>query len=66
MIANTLMPANQYSNSPYEPTENRLVAVISTIRTEREHPERRVEPEPVRIFAPATASKPTTITQKYQ
>ena len=33
MIATTLMPANQYSNSPYEPTENRLVAVISTIRT---------------------------------
>ena len=33
MIAKTLMPANQYSNSPYELTENRLVAVISTIRT---------------------------------
>ena len=31
-IAATLMPANQNSNSPNELTENRLVAVISTIR----------------------------------
>src|SRR3954451_889278 len=33
MMAKTLMPANQYSNSPYDETENRLVAVISAIRT---------------------------------
>ena len=32
MMAATLMPANQNSNSPNELTENRLVAVISTIR----------------------------------
>ena len=32
MIAATLMPANQNSNSPNELTEKRLVAVISTIR----------------------------------
>ena len=32
-IAETLMPANQNSNSPNEVTENRFVAVISTIRT---------------------------------
>ena len=31
-IAATLMPANQNSNSPNELTENRLVAVIRTIR----------------------------------
>ena len=65
MIANTLMPANQYSNSPYEPTENRFVAVISTIRiSDRIHS--GASNQNVRIFAPATASKPTTITQKYQ
>ena len=29
MIAATLMPANQNSNSPNDDTENRLVAVIS-------------------------------------
>ena len=44
MIAATLMPANQNSNSPNELTENRLVAVISSIRTERQQPQRRVEP----------------------
>ena len=31
MVA-TLIPANQNSNSPKEDTENRLVAVISSIR----------------------------------
>ena len=65
MIANTLMPANQYSNSPYDPTENRFVAVIRTIRpSDRIHS--GASNQKVRIFAPATASKPTTMTQKYQ
>ena len=32
-IAATLTPANQNSNSPKAATENRLVAVIATIRT---------------------------------
>src|SRR4051795_9371720 len=31
MIAKTLMPANQYSNSPYDPTDTRFVRVISTM-----------------------------------
>jgi len=31
MMAKTLIPANQNSNSPNEDTENRLVAVINTI-----------------------------------
>src|SRR4029079_7571405 len=33
MIAATLMPANQNSNSPKDDTENRFVAVIKTMRT---------------------------------
>src|SRR4051794_22487375 len=33
MIAATLMPANQNSNSPNDETENRLVAVIALMRT---------------------------------
>ena len=41
------------------------MAVISTIRTsESSHSGASIQK--VRIFAPATASKPTTITQKYQ
>ena len=46
-------------------TENRLVAVISTIRTSETATAARRN-QYLRIFAPATASKPTTITQKYQ
>ena len=65
MIAKTLIPANQYSNSPYDPTENRLVAVISTIRTS-DSSQSGASTQKVMILAPATASKPTTITQKYQ
>ncbi len=65
MIATTLIPANQYSNSPYDLTEIRLVAVIRTIS-----PSDSTQSGPVHqywmIFAPAIASKPTTITQKYQ
>src|ERR671929_712519 len=33
MMAATLMPANQNSNSPNDETENRLVAVIALMRT---------------------------------
>ena len=59
------MPANQYSNSPYERTEIRLVPVISDIRTsETSHSGRSTQNR--MISAPATASKPTTMTQKYQ
>ena len=65
MIANTLIPANQYSNSPYDRTDTRLVAVISTIRPS-DSSQSGASNQKVMIFAPATASKPTTITQKYQ
>ena len=65
-IAATLMPANQNSNSPNDLTENRLVAVISSIRTSDSTHNGMVGIQNWITFAPATASKPTTITQKYQ
>jgi hypothetical protein len=65
MIARTLMPANQYSNSPYDLTENRFVAVIRII-SPRASNQSGASTQRVRSFAPATASKPTTMTQKYQ
>ena len=59
------MPANQNSNSPKDDTENRLVAVIKIMRiSEQIH--RGTSTQYWMIFAPAMASKPTTITQKYQ
>ena len=61
----TLIPANQYSNSPKEETENRLVAVIATIRMS-ESSQSGESTQYWSTYAPATASKPTTITQKYQ
>ncbi len=64
-IAATLMPANQNSNSPNDDTENRFVAVIRIIRiSEQNHSGMSIQYW--MIFAPAIASKPTTITQKYQ
>ena len=45
MIAKTLMPANQYSNSPYDPTENEVGRGHQDHQHEREDPQRRVEPE---------------------
>ena len=65
MIAATLMPANQNSNSPKDDTENRLVAVIKTSRTNAVN-HSGMSTQYWMIFAPAMASKPTTITQKYQ
>src|SRR3954453_13742575 len=65
MIAATLMPANQNSNSPNEETENRLVAVISVISaSDMTHSGASIQY--CSTLAPATASKPITITQKYQ
>ena len=65
MIAATLMPANQNSNSPNEDTENRLVSVINVIRiNEISHSGASIQYWIT--LAPATASKPITITQKYQ
>ena len=66
MIATTLMPANQYSNSPYDFTEIRLVAVIRTISPRASTQSSGPFHQYWMIFAPAVASKPTTITQKYQ
>ena len=65
MIAATLMPANQNSNSPNDDTENRLVAVIKTSRTNADN-HSGISIQYWMIFAPAIASKPTTMTQKYQ
>src|SRR5918993_256821 len=65
MIARTLMPANQYSNSPYDLTENRFVAVIRII-SPRASNQSGASTQRVSSFAPATASNPTTMTQKYQ
>ncbi len=65
MIAATLMPANQNSNSPNEDTENRFVAVISAIKiSDITHSGASIQY--CNTLAPATASKPITITQKYQ
>src|SRR5215813_10003681 len=64
-IAATLMPANQNSNSPKDDTENRLVAVINNSNTNA-HSHTGTWTQNWMIFAPAIASKPTTITQKYQ
>ena len=64
-IAATLMPANQNSNSPKDDTENRLVAVIRTMRTKADN-HSGTSIQYWMILAPAIASKPTTITQKYQ
>ena len=65
MIAATLMPANQNSNSPKDDTENRLVAVIRTMKIKADN-HSGTSIQYCTIFAPAIASKPTTITQKYQ
>ena len=66
MIVATLMPANQNSNSPNEATEKRLVAVISAIRISENTHSGTSGNQCRRISPPATASKPTTMTQKYQ
>ena len=65
MIAATLMPANQNSNSPNDDTENRFVAVINVIRI-NEINQSGASIQYCSTLAPATASKPITITQKYQ
>ena len=65
MIAATLIPANQNSNSPNDETENRLVAVIKISSTNADN-HNGMWIQNWMIFAPAIASKPTTITQKYQ
>ena len=66
MIAATLMPANQNSNSPNDETENRLVAVIALKRINETSHSGTPGSQYWTIFAPAMASNPTMITQKYQ
>src|SRR3954447_18190219 len=65
-MAATLMPANQNSNSPKELTENRVVAVMSDISTRDSSHRSMPGAQNWTSLAPATASKPMTITQKYQ
>ena len=66
MIAATLMPANQNSNSPNDETENRLVRVIAVNRTSEHNHSGMPGIQYWTILAPAMASNPTMITQKYQ
>ena len=66
MIAATLMPANQNSNSPKDETENRLVAVIAARKINGTNHSGTPGIQYWTIFAPAIASNPTMITQKYQ
>ena len=65
-IAATLMPANQYSNAPKDDTLIRLVPVISSIRISEKTQIGTSGIQYSSTLAPATASKPTTMTQKYQ
>lgn len=65
MIAAHLMPENPNSNSPTDQTENRLVNVISVIRiSDINHNGTSIQYWIT--LAPATASNPMTMTQKYQ
>ena len=66
MMAPTLMPANQNSNSPNELTEMRLVPVMSSMRKRLSSQVGTPGSQKLTTLAPATASKPTTMTQKYQ
>src|SRR3954454_15212736 len=66
MIAATLMPANQNSNSPNDDTEKRLVNVIADNRISETSHSGASGNQYWTIFAPAMASNPTMITQKYQ
>jgi hypothetical protein len=65
-MALTLMPANQNSNSPNEDTESRLEIVMALNRTSEHNHTGMWGSQYWTILAPAIASKPTMITQKYQ
>src|SRR6478672_8838417 len=66
MIAATLIPANQNSNSPNDETEMRLVPVMRSMSTRLSTQVGTPGSQKLMTLAPATASKPTTMTQKYQ
>src|SRR5689334_647998 len=63
MIAATLIPANQNSNSPNDETDSRLLAVIATRSINPPSHSGMPGIQYWRILAPAMASKPTMITQ---
>ncbi len=65
-IATTLMPANQNSNSPYEPTETRLVAVRAIMTISDQPHCGTAGIHPLRMVAPAVASTASTTAQKNQ
>ena len=65
-MATILIPANQYSASPNDFTDSRLTAVMTTSRTSAIAHTGRAGIQLLMICPPTTASKPTTITQKYQ
>ena len=66
MIAVTLMPANQNSNSPNDDTEKRLVSVINDSSTSEQSHRGMPGSQYWMTLAPAIASNPTMMTQKYQ
>src|SRR3954447_6004100 len=66
VMATTLMPANQNSNSPNEETEARLVAVSTTITISAQAHCGTAGTQLVRMAAPAVASTASTTTQKNQ
>src|SRR5690242_14403200 len=65
-IAATLIEANQNSASPYERTDSRLTTVKRLTSASVYCQGASAGHQVPRIFAPATASRATTITQKYQ
>ncbi len=65
-IATTLMPANQNSNSPYEPTETRFVAVSTSMTISAQPHCGTAGIQLSRMTAPAVASMARTTTQKNQ
>src|SRR4051794_1158639 len=65
-IAATLMAENQNSNSPYDPTENRFVAVSRIISTSASAHCGAAGIQPCTILAPAVASTASTTAQNHQ
>src|SRR5690348_14335676 len=65
-MAATLIDANQNSNSPYERADVRFTSVSTTMSPRPICQTSNIGIHPCTIFAPAMASMPTTMTQKYQ
>ncbi len=66
VIAATLMPANQNSNSPKDRTEYRFVSVSRTVSTRAHVHCGTPGTQRCTMAAPAVASMPTTTTQNHQ